>query len=152
MSLNPIKIAWSLARWKHSDGSLARTWIKPRSQALRYHVWNLFIDIVFSANSASDRNSLLHTKWSGTWIIALSCSCLLLYTWPFAFPFWLFFGCFNFFPFVAASHPCTTTDISVYGIILRAGGGDPMDGAEPNVRYSEVVGARAGCGAGDGGA
>src|SRR6266542_7053949 len=95
--LKPNKIAWCPARWKHSDGSLARTWVKPRSQALRYHVWNIFIDIVFSASSASDRNGLLHTKWSGTWIIALSCSRLLLYIWPFAFPFWLFFGCFNFF-------------------------------------------------------
>src|SRR6266508_3303333 len=105
---------------------------------------NLFIDIVFSANSASDRNGLLHTKWSGTWIIALSYSRLLLYTWPFAFPFWIFFGCLNFFPFVAVSHPCTATYISVYGIILRTRGGDPMDGAESDIRCcSGAVGARA---------
>src|SRR6266542_6579034 len=129
MSLNSIKTTYSPS-WKHSGGTLARTWVKPREQPLRYHTWNLFIDIVFSAKSASDRNGLLNTYWSGT----------LINVWPLASPFWLFFGCFNFFPFVAASHPCTTTGISgVYLIILRAGGGDPMDGAETDVGCSGAV-------------
>ena len=52
-----------------------------------------------------------------------------------------------------ASHACTATDIlEVYGIILRVGGGDPMDGADPDVNScSGALGARAGSCAGDGG-
>src|SRR5438105_3578357 len=94
MSLNSIKTTCSPS-WKHSGGTLARTWVKPREQALRYQAWNLFIDIVFSAMSASDRNGLVNTKWSGTSINVR----------PLAFPFWLFVGCFNFFPFVMAVAP-----------------------------------------------
>ena len=73
---------------------------------------------------------------------------------PFGFCFWVVFGFLNFVPFIAASHACTTKDISevLYEIILRVGGGDPMNRADPDVNCcSGALGARAGSGAGDGG-
>src|SRR6266540_2614751 len=40
--------------WKHSLGTFAKMWVKPKLQAWRYHACNLLIDILFSANATLD--------------------------------------------------------------------------------------------------